>query len=198
MKTNKMTKIAILGKANSGKNTAAELISAAFGLEIGQEVAIKAFADPIKAMVMQMFPWADEYCLWGPSKLRNQVIPNAFDQEKQPLTYRKVLIDLGKKGRAYDPDHWVKVFDYWFRHTWHINSKLLICPDVRFQNEVDYLKANKFHLIKITRDVHSTIDDVSETSQDQISSAEFDFTLNNNGTLQDLRDNIQKFVATIQ
>lgn len=210
---NNIKKIAILGKANSGKNTTADLLSAAlFPSTIvynnsSRRTKMIAFANPIKKMVMTMFPWGDRDCLYGASWKRNQVIPNAFDRDHQPLTYRKALIDIGKQGRAYDPDHWIKVYDYAIKaipsteyNSWEQELPpigLIVCPDVRFQNEVEYLEENQYHIIKIVRDNIQTINDVSETSQDSIPDAAFDCIINNNGSLQDLKDNIQKFAATI-
>src|ERR1700744_2596093 len=104
-----MIKISICGKMNSGKNTIANLLS---GYIENYEGKIIAFADPIKEIIMTMFPWADRDCLYGSSDKRKSVIPNAFDNNGNPLTYRQSLNDIGTKGREYNPNHWIDVFDF--------------------------------------------------------------------------------------
>src|ERR1700722_4549170 len=109
-------KIALFGKANSGKDTTANLIGTTLDIKINGKTAIYgnyeliAFATPIKRMLELMFPWASRKCLYGPSHLRNEILPYSLDRNGCPLTYRQALIDLGKLGRSYDEDHWVKVF----------------------------------------------------------------------------------------
>lgn len=44
-----------------------------------------------------------------------------------------------------------------------------------------------FVKVRIKRDDHLVIKDVSETSQDSITDSAFDFVIDNNGTLDDLK-----------
>lgn len=156
-----------------------------------------AFADPIKRMVLEMFPWADRECLYGPSKLRNNIIPGTSSKNKKSLTYRQVLIDLGKQGRDYDEDHWVNIFDYTVKNYTVKPYKHIICNDVRYRNEFDYLKANNYFLIRVLRNV-DRINDSSETNQDEINNEEFDAIIDNNGTLQELEERVNQIVSQIR
>jgi hypothetical protein len=197
MDISRMQKIAITGKANAGKNTTAMLIGETFGEQT--QYKLLAFADPIKEMLLQMFPWAARKCLYGPSKLRNNIIPDALDKNGKPLTYRQVLIDLGRQGREYQEDHWIKVFNYRVKYMLPTSSKTaIIVTDVRYRNEFDYLKENGYYQIKILRNSDIVINDSSETNQDQIKNEEFDFILDNNGSLNDLNGNIKKIVSQIR
>lgn len=201
-----MQKVALCGKANSGKNTTATLIAESLG-ELWASKTL-AFADPIKEMLLQMFPWADRECLYGPSKLRNNIIPDSFDKNDNPLIYRQVLIDLGRQGREYRADHWVRVFDHRIRAMLpstgliatakDTSLKTIIVTDVRYRNEFEYLKENGYYQIKILRNSDVVINDSSETSQDQIKIHEYDFVLDNNGSLEDLNKNIKKIVSAIR
>lgn len=182
-------KIALTGKANTGKNTAAKLIIKALKFEEWQ-YALMAFADPIKEMIIEMFPWADKNCLYGSSELRSNIIPKAFDSNGNPLTYRQALIDLGTQGRKYNPNHWIEVFDYRVKNSF--DPKLILCTDVRFRNEFDYLKENGYSIFKITRSSVATINHSTETNQDSIGLHEFDYVLNNDGSIIDLENNILK------
>lgn len=207
-----MKRIALCGKANSGKNLTASKIAAAIcDKNRAEEAKMLAFANPIKSMVLNMFPWANRDYLYGASKLRNNIIPNITDKEGKPLTYRQVLIDLGSQGRTYNFDHWIEVYDYTVRNltkeynrivndTWDIppNIKCILCSDVRYRNEFEYLKSNGYFQIKIFRKSDITINDSSETNQDSIKNEEFDYVLDNNGSLEDLDKNIEKIVSAIR
>jgi hypothetical protein len=205
MDITKIQKVALCGKANSGKNTTATLIAESL-CKYPLEYKMMAFADPIKEMLLKMFPWADCECLYGSSKLRNNIIPHKIDKDGKSLTYRQALIDLGKLGRIYNEDQWVDVFDHRIKNmcpatgiTGHsVGYKLIIATDVRYRNEFEYLKENGYFQIKIFRDSDIIINDSSETNQDQIKNNEFDFILDNNGTLEDLKNNIKKIVSQIR
>src|SRR5208283_2965011 len=115
-----MYKIAISGKANTGKNTLANLLQdetckrddkvyiAKHGIVGLKNFYAKtmAFADPIKEIVMVMFPNANKECLYGPSKGRAELIPGAF-KNGEPVTYRQALFDIGTElGRGYNDKIW--------------------------------------------------------------------------------------------
>ncbi len=203
-----MHKIAICGKANTGKNTVSKLIydeiftrywfvSSADGESLTPKVEYIAFADPIKEMARTMFPELKKKWLYGPSKYRTQVIPNAF-KDGNPLTIRQLLIDLGTGvGRAYRDTTWLEAFDYAFRKAQKKKRDIVIVTDVRFRNEFDHLKALGFYQIRLLRDSHLKIDHASETNQDSIGNDEFDYVLENNGTLDRLKAEVSKIVALL-
>ena len=203
-------KIALFGKANSGKDTTANLIGSSLDIEInGQTIdyvnyELIAFATSIKRMLELMFPWASRKCLYGASHLRNEILPHALDRNGCPLTYRQALIDLGKLGRSYDENHWVKVFATAEKElpTKYIGNLYRcvahIVVDGRYRNEFNYLRSNGYIIIRINRRTDIVIDDSSETAQDAIKDSEFDFILDNNGTLQDLQDKVSFIASEIQ
>lgn len=201
-----MYKVAITGKANTGKNTLANLLKH----EICEKEEIErqakrqakqyfswksmAFADPIKEIVMIMFPNANKECLYGPSQLRAEPIPGAFKNDK-PLSYRQALIDIGTEvGRAYNDKVWLENFDHRYEDI-VINNRLdlVVITDVRFRNEFEHLKKKDFFQIRLYRDTGtaSEINHVSETNQNTILDEEFDYVLFNNKSLEELREEIK-------
>jgi len=201
-----MYKIAITGKANTGKNTVSKLI-----LERLHDKMLKtnivaweaftyklmAFADPIKEMIRIAYPEIPRKWLFGPSKFRANVIPGAF-YKGEPLTVRQLLINLGNDfGRANKPDIWLRNFDARLNKHTAKNIGTIIVTDCRFRNEFDHLKSLGFYQIRLFRDAHLKIDDVSETNQDGIADSEFDYVLNNNGTLKDLENEVKKIVSQL-
>lgn len=198
-----MYKIAITGKANTGKNTLAKLLfqgcnakdSAArlaqTGLgRQGYSGKFMAFADPIKEIVMTMFPRANKECLYGPSQLRSEVIPGAFKDGK-PLTYRQALIDIGTEvGRKYSDRVWLENFDDRFSKL-KKNLDIVVVTDVRFRNEFDHLKEKGFFQIRLYREaVAPEIQHISETGQSSIRDDEFDYVLFNTKTLDELKEEV--------
>lgn len=199
-----MYRIGISGKANSGKNTLASLLE--------QELYDKhiramshfhskfmAFADPIKEIVMTMFPQADKECLYGASHLRDNIIPNAF-KDGEPLSYRQALLDIGTQGRTYDKYIWVNIFNHRFKiisSNIDYEPNLVIVPDTRFREEFNYLKQEKFFQIRLYRDDIKTkpIDHDSETNQSSILDQEFDYVLYNNCPLDKLKEEIETIIV---
>lgn len=194
-----MYKIAICGKANTGKNTLSKLIRKELRkTHKGVFCEYIAFADPIKAMIRLMFPDLPEKYLTGSSQYRAEAIPGAFKDGK-PLTVRQLLIDLGTGvGRACKETIWLEAFDHAFQKAQSKFKTMVIVTDVRFRNEFDHLKNLGFYQIRLLRDSHLQINHASETNQDSIKDDEFDYVLHNNGTLKDLKTEVQKIVRQLK
>jgi hypothetical protein len=202
-----MYKIGICGKAKSGKNTTASIILEELAAIEGKKSLLSetiAFADPIKEIILKMFPTARKSCLFGASELRSNVIgPNLFDLDGLPLTYRQALIDIGSNARKYSPNIWVDCFDKKYQQI--INNDLnqsqkteiIIVPDLRFKEEFDYLKQNNYFLIKINRDDVTKINHDSETAQEKFKSSDFNFILNNDEDISQLRKYVKNGIIPI-
>lgn len=189
-----MYRIAITGKANSGKNTVGKLLSRALCKTDSHFIA---FADPIKEMARIAFPEIPRKWLYGSSKLRAQVIPDAF-KNGSPLTVRQLLIDLGNDfGRKYRTDLWLKNFDIAYEKLLRKNAQFVAVTDVRFRNEFDHLKDRGFFQIRLLRDSHLKIDDESETNQDNIRNEEFNAIIHNNGTMRELKAEVEKILILL-
>ena len=196
-----MYKIGICGKAKSGKNTTASIILEELAALENKESLLSetiAFADPIKEIILSMFPTARKTCLFGASELRSNIIgPNLFDSEGNPLTYRQALIDIGSNARKYNKNIWVECFDKKYKQIvsgdFDRNQKteVIIVPDLRFKEEFDYLKKNNYFLIKINRNDVTKINHASETVQESFKDSYFNFILNNNGDLLQLRTHVK-------
>lgn len=201
-----MYKIAICGRANTGKNTLSRLLEqeiywlnnaehhAKYGKDMSFSSKSMAFADPIKEIVMTMFPHANKECLYGPSHMRSEPIPGAFKNGK-PLSYRQALIDIGTEvGRSYNDKIWLENFDYHYEQLLIQKNRtnLVIVTDVRFRNEFDHLKQKGFFQIRLYRDTGmAPIEHISETGQASIKDEEFDYVLFNNKSLDDLKEEVR-------
>jgi len=184
-----MIKIAISGRARTGKNTLAEMISDQVSGAIISDIRCKivAVADPIKRMVMEMVPNADPECLYGQSELRSRPLPGLLkDEDGQPLTYRKLLTDLGKQGRKYNPDVWLNALVKNAEQNKHLKGYFV--SDCRFPNEMQYLRDHGFYMIRIKRKNAPLIEDESETAQLSITDDFFNEIVDNDYCIDTLRD----------
>lgn len=196
-----MYKIAICGKANTGKSTVSKLlystlIESSLDME-GATIKYLAFADPIKEMIRIAYPEVPRKWLYGSSKYRAEIIPGA-SYNGVPLTVRQCLINIGNDfGRANKPDIWLRNFDVRFQKEVKRNTDIIIVTDVRFRNEFDHLKSLGFYQIRLMRNEYTKINDISETNQDGIFDSEFDYVFHNNGTLNDLENEVKKIVSRL-
>jgi hypothetical protein len=204
-----MIKIAVSGKAKSGKGLLSKLFKKHFPyrlekfgpkkLECGG-TAILAFADPIKEIVGIMFPEANYECLYGASELREKIIdPKYKDKNGNVLTHRQALIDIGKLGRSYDKDFWLNktknIIENECLHPLH--ADLLIINDIRFINEFEALKKDNFYTIRIKRTESAKIDDISETQQEEIPDSAFDCVIENNSSIEALESTVLSIINKI-
>lgn len=188
-----MIKIAISGKARSGKDTLGKLLIKELGFS-SRQIKKLAFADPIKHICKIMFPTVDNKHLFGPSEYRTIEIQNALSDGK-PLTIRQNLLDVGTYARKYNEDIWINNFNY--EYLKNQDKKLFIVPDLRFRNEIEYLKRENFFLIRIKRQASQIINHISETGQDDISDDEFDIVINNDYTLLELKQSVLSIIPKI-
>jgi len=193
-----MYKIAISGKANSGKDTFGQMLSNKLQISVYHDLAIIAFADPIKEIGRKMFPHVSHQKFFGPSYKRNEVIPGAVDNQGNPLTIRVLLQEIGENSKKYDPKIWINCFDKSLQKAVKSNKQLVIASDLRFIDEFNYLKEKDFILIRIVRDNISSMTHVSETQQDQIKNEEFDLVIKNDSTLLKFVDSTKKIADLIK
>lgn len=183
-------KIAICGKAKSGKNTVAKMIQEELSKYEPIFCDYIAFADPVKQIARTMFPNIHEKYLTGSSEYRSSIIPNAF-KNQVPLTVRQLLIDIGTElGRGYNPNIWIEAFEHNLSKLESKNHNMVILTDCRFINEHIFLKKKGFFNIKIVRELSSQINHISETEQDGIPNSEFDYIIYNNKSLTELQQEV--------
>jgi len=203
MVNNSTIKIAFSGKAGSGKNTAVNIFKKYIHKDYHKKklwARVFSFADPIKEIARKYFPALPRKYFFGKSAYRSHIIPNTKDIYGNDLTVRKLLQDIGSQGRKYNENIWtdnimssVKKFD---NYNGTYGKWVVIVSDVRFINEFNTLKENGFKLIRIKRDVEE-LDDLSEKEQDLIYDSQFDYIVDNNGSKQDLIDNLYKIYQNV-
>jgi len=105
-----------------------------------------------------------------------------FPKEKDP----KFLQWVGTEwARSKDPNVWInKTFE---NIDWSNNCFI---SDLRFKNEMDYLSKNGFITIKIIRDDRPIDRNPLHQSENDLNSADWDYTIINNGSISDLEQKL--------
>lgn len=112
-----------------------------------------------------------------------------FDQKKD----RKFLQYIGTDwAREQDPDVWVRCL---FESIESIPDENVFISDLRFPNEMERLKEEGFVCVRILRDVNETSNHASEVG---LLNAEFDFVIENNGTLEEFYEKLDTLVTWIR
>lgn len=187
-----MTLLGIAGKGKSGKNQLAIYLWNYFAEKYKIEFIFGAFADELKQMCIDHFGLTRDQ-LWGDDKEKmtrygkNEL--GSLGLSSNPADYwtpREIMQAIGAFYRTIDYDFWVKKFDENFQKS---DQKDVIITDIRHINECEYIKKHGT-LIKLVRSEQQKIhgmDHESETALDGKPDEYFDIVINNDGTLDDLR-----------
>jgi hypothetical protein len=209
-KVKNMNIMGISGLAGSGKDTVSDFFTANYG------VVKIAFADPIKIFAKQMWDFSHNQ-LFGPSQYRTQPDERYKHSETEFLTSRHVLQGLGTAGRALEQDVWArygvdmakKLLTPGHRYSQgkvvsDVDSpevKAVIITDARFINELRYIKQAGGILIRVVRPGSGLPGEYgkhqSETEMATINDSEFNYIINNTGTLEDLKNKVDEIYLKI-
>lgn len=190
--------IGIGGKKNAGKN-----VSASFFQDKGFKLI--SFADPLKKFVAEIYNW-ELNDLYDPVKKEQRLtfsvewnkatankleklagLPqNVLDQRTMWMTTKRFALQfIGTEIlREYDTDFHVKQF-----------LKLVtpnedfVTADVRFENELNYLKQNGAWTIYIVRPEYDSLAG-AHASENALTGNEFDVKVINDGTLTQLHEKL--------
>lgn len=165
-----ITIIGLSGKRGVGKTTMANYLHDVYKFKR------ISFADRLKEVAKELMPFQDVHL----STKGKEKPFNNYD-----WTPREFLIQLGQFMRYYDKNYWVRSSG--------IDNAVgrIVIDDVRFPNEVEYLKSLGAKIVRIKRfeklNVYGKeLDDPSETSLDNFTG--FDFIVEDcvNVTLKDM------------
>ena len=184
MKTNFPNILAIAGHAGAGKDTVAEMFE-----EILFKSAIFRFASPIYDAIETIF----------------DINLNELDRAEKELPHwklfynspRKVLQTLGTEWarEMIHEDVWPLLLDRRLRRIAaqgeHI--KWAIIPDLRFENELQYVRSRGGSVVRVERHSISVRPHASEAFH-----IAGDFSINNNSTLETTRKQVQDIATSLE
>lgn len=158
-----MYNIGLIGKAQSGKDTAA------LRLVTTRRYTPLAFADPLRSMLLEVNP----YVPTAPGisvRLRSLIADVGWDYAKTHYSeVRRLMQVTGQAVRERDQHFWANDMRRKLNaaESWNLP---VVVTDVRYPNEVDMLRARGFRLVRIVRPGAdaggSAVTHVSETALD--------------------------------
>lgn len=170
--------ICISGKAQNGKDTTAKLLEEVLTAQ-GNKVLIAHFGDLVKYVCKTFFGW----------------------DGKKDEAGRTLLQYVGTdKIRAVSPDYWanfiVSILNV-FRDEWDY----VLLPDCRFPNEYEIFEHYDIDaiLLRVIRPNFTsplTPEQQKHLSEIALDNYRYDATIINGGTLEDLKEAVDKFVST--
>ncbi|MCW8886891.1 MAG: hypothetical protein OQK12_16825 [Motiliproteus sp.] len=174
-----MRLVGIAGPARAGKDTAADYLTKHYGL------VKTSFADPLKKM-LEVGIGLSQAQLYGDQK---EVIDPVYG-----VTPRYMAQTIGTEwGRnLIHPDLWVlamgRLMEQSFTEdTYHPG---FVIPDVRFENEAEFIRSRGF-LLHVRRDDPDQIDNPGHTSESGVAVCEGDLVIENNDTLEYLYSQLE-------
>ena len=200
--------IGVVGFIGSGKGTVGEILT-------DHGFVKDSFARPLKDAVSIMFGWPREL-LEGDTELSRswREEPDVFWSEKfgRPFSPREALQLMGTEaGReTFHPDIWV------ISLLNRAKGKDVVVTDVRFKNEIDYIQKNEGIVIRVKRGEDPEWFDFlsSETDEfyrEQIMKGrsvhrsewdwvgcDFDYVIENDGTVQQLRKKVENVLQSVR
>lgn len=175
--------IGIKGLAGHGKDTVANMIADYLSPTITAKVA---FADPLKEILS---------IVCGIPKDR-------IDQSKPVMvpefgmTVRTMLQKIGTDAmrNQLDDEVWIKIAERRIKDI--PRHKVIIFPDVRFENEINFIKRNKGIILTVQRPENVFDNSVYQHVSEQ-GNFETDYTIVNNGSLDDLRRKVYSIMGEV-
>jgi hypothetical protein len=173
--------IGLIGHKRAGKDSLAHFLALDHGY------SRVAFADPLKAIALDLNPWLLT-AHHGYIHLKDFVETVGWEDAKADPAVRHWLQDLGLAIRKYDPDFWVRLGISDASDASNLGTPVVL-TDVRFLNEVDAVVGAGGILVRIVRDDadrNAALD--PHVSEHELDDIEVDYVIDNNGPLSALRD----------
>jgi hypothetical protein len=183
--------IALIGKARSGKDTAAAFL-------VRERAYTRvAFADPLKEMALSIDPLVPTH-LYGDRRVHvrlSALVRDAgweYAKDHYPEV-RRILQSIGQTQREFDADYWVNVAARKIAGAEAWNMPVVV-TDVRYLNEAVMLRARGFKMIRIIRPrIGVTMKEARaamHASENELNDYPTDAVICNDGNLDQLRNAI--------
>lgn len=169
--------VGITGRAGAGKDCVLRFIK-----ERLPDIEEHRFAGPLKEATCKFFGWTAE-----------QIEDREFKEAIDPVwgfSPRVAMQRLGTEwGRGLRDDLWIHMA----RVRLVRSNSQFVFPDVRFENEADFVRTNNGILIHVIRPGNK-ISNSDHASEAGIEIKDADIVIDNNGSLDDLRTKVWRVI----
>lgn len=189
--------IGVSGKARSGKDTFAEMLSKELNKEAFPPYVMMAFAHELKTRCQAAFDLSYEQ-LWGDEKEeQDKRYPRPWHDPKEGFwTAREIMQEYGAFYRSIDSQFWIKNL---FRVAEQKEYKNVIITDVRYRNEADYILEHGGVVLRVERENKDSVHNESHPSEIELDDyKKFTFTVVNNWTLEVLEKTAGEVVQLLK
>ena len=180
--------VGVCGDKQHGKDAIARLlIEAAWAL--GPTTAVRrAMADPLKEEIAECFAPR-----MGVSK---EELIRQMNTTGEKERWRLIMQWWGTEyRRTDDPDYWVKKMVSWVAE--NNTYGLVIVPDIRFQNEIDFVLQHRGYVIRVNRPGFPT-DDAHASEQEWKQFNGWSQVIENDGTEEDLKAKVAALYTLLE
>lgn len=179
--------IGLCGYAGSGKDTVAK------SLILRHNFNRSAFADKLKEVALEIDPWLTSED-GSVMSLRYAVNLFGWERVKQTADAREFLQNLGEAMRGVDPSIWIRPVGQRLADDmeWGRNS---VITDVRYPNEVEFLKMLGAKIVRIDRPGVGPVND--HVSDNELTKFEVDAVFQNDMPLRDLGNAVTEFFKSL-
>lgn len=167
--------IGLCGYAGTGKDTVRALLE-------DHDFTGLAFADPIRAMIREL--------------LTSNGIDDRFMDDRDfketvihelGVSYRHMAQSLGTEwGRNLQPDFWLRIAGAFMDDRIDDGDTHFVISDVRFENEAEWVRERGGVIWRVKREAAAPVR--THQSEAEIEHIEHDWTIHNDGSLEDLRE----------
>jgi hypothetical protein len=167
--------IPISGKARSGKDCTAQIISKQLTAK-GYKVLIAHYGDLVKYICKMFFGWD------GNKDEKGRTLLQFVGTDRVRSAYPEFWVDFIEDILTFFPNEW----DY------------VLIPDARFPNEINRLKENGWECIslRVNRNVENnlTTEQKNHPSETALDNFEFNYVISNNGDYNSLNQKVNIFI----
>lgn len=178
--------IGLHGLARTGKDTAASYLAEQFMLYS------YAFADPLKAAVAQLFNLSHDHM---EGSLKETLLPGIGKSPRQLMQ----LLGTEWGRQQVHPELWLLLATQNISYQMVIDQTHyagVVIRDVRFENEAEWIRRQGGHVVHILRPDAAAV--AAHSSESGIAIHDNDFTVHNEGTLDDLYRQLGRMMAIVQ
>jgi len=176
--------IGLTGKARSGKNTVASIIEDEFIAKMYTlpDIHVVAFGDALKEACSLMFGI--------PLERFNSDDAKEAKDNFWGFSPREICQYIGTEvaREHFDPEFWIKRLQLELQREYDVRNDVFVIADVRFDNEAQWIRNNGGIVIRVVRpEANGDVGIPSHVSEAGVSENLIDYTIFNNGTLDQLQ-----------
>jgi hypothetical protein len=182
--------IGLCGDKQHGKDTVAEILMA-LAIEHGVKGVRRAMADPLKEEIAA--------CFAPRMGVTKEELIRQMNTTGEKERWRLIMQWWGTEyRRTEDKDYWVKQMHGWMKeYAWPESKMIVLVPDVRFMNEINYVLNNGGYMLRVVRPALPT-DDTHASEQEWKQFNGWSQVIDNSGSMEELQVKVASLYTLLE